>query len=105
LDIAAHTSTQPEPFGLTIVEAMACGTPVIVSRAGGAAEIFTDGHDALGFQPGDASSLTSAIERLVESAELRQRLGKNARQTAEERFSRRRLGPQLLATYDRCCRS
>ena len=39
LDIAVHASTEPEPFGLVIAEAMACGRPVVVSRAGGAAEI------------------------------------------------------------------
>ena len=39
LDIAVHASTEPEPFGLVIAEAMACGRPIVVSRAGGAAEI------------------------------------------------------------------
>ena len=48
LDVVLHASTQPEPFGLTVVEAMACGRAVVVSAAGGAAELFTDGVDALG---------------------------------------------------------
>ena len=43
-DIVVHASTQPEPFGLVIVEAMACGRPVIVSRAGGAAELVEEGQ-------------------------------------------------------------
>src|SRR5205085_8086358 len=48
LDVVVHASTRPEPFGLTVVEAMACGRPVIVSRAGGAAELFTPGYDGGG---------------------------------------------------------
>ena len=51
LDVVVHASTHPEPFGRTIVEAMACSRPTVVSRAGGAAELFTDGEDALGWRP------------------------------------------------------
>src|SRR5262249_52926653 len=40
LDIVVHASTRPEPFGLTIAEAMACGRAVVVTRSGGAAELF-----------------------------------------------------------------
>jgi len=44
LDIVVHASTKPEPFGRTIVEAMACGKPVIAAQTGGAAELFTHDH-------------------------------------------------------------
>ena len=54
LDIVVHASTEPEPFGLVIAEAMACGRAVIVSDAGGAREIFTPGIDALAHPPGDS---------------------------------------------------
>ena len=47
LDVVVHASTQPEPFGLVIAEAMACGRAVVVSSGGGAAEIVTPGEDAL----------------------------------------------------------
>src|SRR5262249_61166040 len=39
LDVVVHASTQPEPFGLTIAEALACARPVVVARAGGAADL------------------------------------------------------------------
>ncbi len=99
LDIVVHASTQPEPFGRTIAEAMACARPVIVSAAGGAVELFTPGHDALGVPPADPAALAAAIDRLAANPVLRQRLGEQARQTAVRRFSRDRLGPQLLAIY------
>jgi glycosyltransferase involved in cell wall biosynthesis len=99
LDIVVHASTRPEPFGLTIVEAMACGKPVVISRAGGAAELFTEGHDALGITPGDSADMARAIEQLAGDAVLRQTLGANARRTVLERFDRERLGPQVLGMY------
>jgi glycosyltransferase involved in cell wall biosynthesis len=101
LDIVVHASTSPEPFGLTIAEAMACGRAVIVSQAGGAAELFTPEVHALGVPPGDAGALAAAIRRLAVDGELRARLGERARLTAVERFDSRRLGPQVLAVYER----
>jgi glycosyltransferase involved in cell wall biosynthesis len=99
LDVVVHASTQPEPFGLTIIEAMACGRAVIVSRAGGAAELFTDGEDALGAAPGDVERLAARMEQLLQSPQLRQTLGARARETAVRRFDSRRLGPQLSGLY------
>ena len=101
LDVVVHASTQPEPFGRTIVEAMACARPVIVAQAGGAAELFTAGADAVGVPPGDAAALASAIRQLIHDPEARQRLAAHARRTAVERFSRQRFGRQILSTYRR----
>lgn len=100
LDVVAHASTLPEPFGLTIAEAMGCGRAVVVSSAGGAAELFTDGRDALGVPPGDAASMAGAVRRLVEDGELRAKLGAAARATAGQRFDARQYGPRLLSVYD-----
>jgi glycosyltransferase involved in cell wall biosynthesis len=99
LDIVIHASTLPEPFGLTIAEAMACGRAVVVSRAGGAAELFTDGVDALGTTPGHASELAEAVRQLVEDASLRVRLANAARQTALQKFDSRSYAPQLYHLY------
>jgi glycosyltransferase involved in cell wall biosynthesis len=99
LDVVVHGSTLPEPFGLTVVEAMACGRAVVVSAAGGAAELFTDGHDGFGVAPGDAVGMAAAVRRLVEDSALRERLGAAARVTATARFDDTRYGPQLLDAY------
>lgn len=100
LDVVVHASTRPEPFGLMIIEAMASGKPVVVTQAGGAAELFSPGVDALGFPLGDELALATAIERLASDTILRRKLGENARRTAETRFDRARLGPQLLDAYN-----
>ncbi len=99
LDVVVHASTRPEPFGLTIIEAMACARAIIVSEAGGAAELFTHDHDALGVAPGDISGVARAIKSLVADKERRQRLAEQARRTASCRFDQSRLGPQILEAY------
>jgi glycosyltransferase involved in cell wall biosynthesis len=101
LDVVVHASTEPEPFGLVIVEAMACGRAVIASSAGGAAEIVTEGADALTHQPGDHVTLARLITRLAEDHELRRRLGRAAAQTASCRFGRERLASALGPIYMR----
>ncbi|MFL5383104.1 MAG: glycosyltransferase family 4 protein [Longimicrobiaceae bacterium] len=99
LDVVVHASTQPEPFGLVIAEAMACGRPVVVSTAGGAGEIVREGVDALGVPPGDAEALADAIRRLAEDAELRARLGAAGRARAERDFDRARLALEIAPLY------
>jgi glycosyltransferase involved in cell wall biosynthesis len=99
LDVMVHASSRAEPFGLTIVQAMACGKPVIVSNSGGAAELFTQNLDGIGVRPGNADDLASAISALVRNAAQRSTMGASARETAVRRFNRARLGPEFLAVY------
>lgn len=99
LDVLVHASTEPEPFGLAIVEGMACGRSVVASSAGGAAEILSGCDAALSHAPGDADGLSAQIALLAGSAELRSRLGRAGRLVAEERFDRSRLAQELIGVY------
>jgi glycosyltransferase involved in cell wall biosynthesis len=101
LDILVHASTQPEPFGRVIAEGMACGRAVICSAAGGAAELIDDGMDALAHPPGDDAALAGRMAELVRDPELRARLGRVARITAERRFERSRLSEEVVPLYHR----
>ncbi len=103
LDVVVHASTRPEPFGLTIAEGMSCGRAVVVSAAGGAAELFRDGIDAIGFPPGDSAAFTRLLTALVADPALRARLGQEARRTALRDFAPHRLPAQVEAVY-RCAR-
>ncbi|MDZ4849217.1 MAG: glycosyltransferase family 4 protein [Pirellulaceae bacterium] len=105
LDIVVHASTRPEPFGLTIAEAMACGRPVVVANAGGARDLFTDQKDAVGHEPGNIESLKQAIEQLASNPELREKIGRQARATAAQRFTTSRFGSQLIEVYESLRRS
>lgn len=97
LDIVVHASVEPEPFGLVIAEAMACGRPLVVSRSGGAAEI-ADG--ALFHTPGNAAELAECIDRLAADPGLRASLGNAGRAAALRRFSRERLAETLVPIYE-----
>lgn len=86
LDVVVHASTQPEPFGLVIAEAMACGRAVVMSANAAAAEIARDGVDVLTHRPGDPADLARAMLACASDAGLRARLGASARRTAEAHF-------------------
>jgi glycosyltransferase involved in cell wall biosynthesis len=98
LDIAVHASTEPEPFGLVIAEAMACGRPIVVSRAGGAAEIAHGG--AVFHEPGNSTQLAKCVRELACDAPRRAALGAAGREAALRLFSRARLRDTLIPVYE-----
>ncbi len=100
LDVVVHASTRPEPFGLVIAEAMACGRAVITSASGGAAELIDAGEDALTHTPGDVAELSQCIVSVAGDHELRRRLGSRARASACRRFDSERLAREVVAVYD-----
>jgi len=70
LDCLVYPSTGPEPWGLAIVEALACGVPVVSTDAGGPREVTAGlpSASALLVPPGDAAALADAISRLLPAA-------------------------------------
>lgn len=87
-----------EAFGIVNIEALASGTPVIGADTGGIKDIVTEEVGRL-FPPGDVDALIAAIEELAADNELRETLGENARQRAEERYNWKRFGKELDAIY------
>jgi glycosyltransferase involved in cell wall biosynthesis len=104
LDVVVHASIGPEPFGLVVAEAMACGRAVVTSATGGVAEIVRDDVDALTHAPGDHAGLADRIARLAGDASLRARLGQAARLAAVDRFDARRFGEAFAAVYEELIR-
>ena len=84
---------------MVIAEGMASGIAVIISAAGGAAELLALGDGALGFPPGHAAALSDRIAQLALDPELRRELGLKARRTAEAYFDRDRLAGELMRIY------
>jgi len=85
-DIMAHPSTSTEGFPNSILEAMACGTPVIGSKVAGIPEAITHGETGLLVEPRDEKSLMEAIITLLSEPDTRQNMGKAAREDVERRF-------------------
>ena len=76
-----------EGSALSLVEAMACGCPVIASRIGGIPSVLRDGVDAVLVPPGDVEALSAAIARLLDDGPARARLGAEAERSARARYS------------------
>lgn len=74
-DLAVIPSTEPEPFGMVALEAMAASKPVIAANHGGLAEIVVQGETGLLVPPGDATALADAIKRLAADVKLRRQMG------------------------------
>jgi glycosyltransferase involved in cell wall biosynthesis len=90
VDVVAHTSITPEPFGRVVVEGMLARRPVVASRDGGVKEIVDHGVNGLMCTPGDAADLAATIAALRDDPALRERLGASGAESARRRFGKER---------------
>lgn len=93
--LPSHAEGQP----MAIIEAMASGLPVVATRVGAVPDMLRDGVDGLLVEPRDVPALAAALGRVIDSADLRQRMGASARARAEERYDVDRLREQLTGHY------
>jgi glycosyltransferase involved in cell wall biosynthesis len=94
-----------EPFGLSIVEAMALGKPVIATRAGGPLEIVREGESGHLVLPGDPAALAAAIAGILSQPGAAARMGAAARADFLARFTARRMAGEILAVYQEALRA
>jgi glycosyltransferase involved in cell wall biosynthesis len=88
-----------EPFAVTILEGMFSARPLLVSNSGGTPEAVTNDREGIVFPVKDVAALASGIERLTRDAMLRQRLGNEARRTADSRFLLSRMIDETESYY------
>ena len=88
-----------ESFSYVVIEAMACGCPVIASRKGGPLEIITHEIDGLLIEPEDVLGIRAAIARLVDDPLLRENLSRNARHKIETRYSIEVVTKSIIQHY------
>ncbi|MGD9381529.1 MAG: glycosyltransferase family 4 protein [Candidatus Thorarchaeota archaeon] len=88
-----------EPFGLSIVEAMACGVPVITTDVFGPREIVKHNYDGIAVSPDDVRALADAVETLLSDEDLRKRIAQNGLKSVAERYDIKEHAKQLVTIY------
>jgi len=86
----------------TLVEAGACGRPIIASDVPGCQEIVRNGENGLLVKARDVSGLAKALEYLIQNPKIRAKMGARGRKIVEEEFSLELIIPQTLAVYKSC---
>jgi glycosyltransferase involved in cell wall biosynthesis len=100
VDVVAHTSTAPEPFGRVIVEGMLAQTPVVATRGGGPSEIIDDGRTGFLVPPADPKALATTLRSILDRAYPIRPLTEAARTEAVTRFSTDTLLARIDAVLD-----
>jgi glycosyltransferase involved in cell wall biosynthesis len=93
------TASLMETYGLTLVEAKACGTPVVAFRVGGVPEAAPDGQGAILCEPQDGVALLEAITNLRKSPQLREKMGRIGHETAHSRNTASSFGSKFAEFY------
>lgn len=94
-------SVWAEPFGMVALEAAKAGKPIVASKIGGLKDTVVDGETGLLVAPGETAPLRAALQRMVDDAGLRSRLGAGAARRAVLSFSPEALVPKVEAAYER----
>jgi L-malate glycosyltransferase len=92
-------SSETEGLGTSILDAMACGKPVVATTAGGIPEIVEDGVTGYLVPPRDGKALAEAITRLLQNDALRKRMGEAGLRRVRERFTVERMVRETAAAY------
>ncbi len=92
--------SEQESFGLTALEAMACGVPVIGAKTGGLPEVVSHGKTGYLFPVGEVAAMADQAVALLGDAERHDAFGKRARRTAERRFNADRILREYESFYE-----
>ncbi|MDF1838065.1 MAG: N-acetyl-alpha-D-glucosaminyl L-malate synthase BshA, partial [Planctomycetota bacterium] len=95
------SSSAEESFGLSALEAMACGTPVVSTAVGGVPEVVTDGVSGYLTAPGDMTAYAEALAKLLFNPDHSREMGLAARRESEQRFDRSVITAQYEDMYRR----
>jgi len=100
LDLVVHASSTPEPFGLTVIEGMAAGKPVVATAAGGVLDIIEDGVNGLLVPCKDSKAIATAILQILSDWDKAEKMGLAARQCVTEKFTVKQQVTAVQKLYD-----
>lgn len=89
-----------EAFGLVLIEALACGVPVIASNLPGVRRVFNDHEQGLLIEPGDPTDLKNKLEFIFNNEEMRRVMALAARRLAEDKYDRNKMKIRLEALFN-----
>jgi len=98
-EICIYPSSAPEPFGLTMLEAMAMAKPMIVTNMGGMPEIIKDGINGFIIPVRDFEAMAAKICQLLEDVKLKERFGYTGRQMVESQYTKEKVTQETLGVY------
>ena len=104
VDVVALTSRN-EGTPVSLIEAFACGRPVVATRVGGVPEVVKDGVTGHLAGPGDAEQIAGLLRRLLDDPDARRRMGEAGREDVRDRFSHERLVRDIRDLYADLCSS
>ena len=91
--------SREEPFGIAIIEAMACKAPVVASDIGGIPEIIQHEKNGILVEPENIDALTAALRRVLSDSNLRRMIAENGYSTVMQRFCLHHTGSAYLAAF------
>jgi glycosyltransferase involved in cell wall biosynthesis len=104
LDILVFPSVAPESFGLSIMEAMSLGKPVIASKVGGVSEIIEDGITGMLIEPNQPDQIADRIIHLLSNQEIYSSIAQKAKEVVTERFSLQKYVAAMEEAFTRALR-
>ena len=100
-DLSYYPSSVAEPFGLTMLESMASGKPMIVTRAGGMPEVIKNKVNGFVVSPRNHEALARKTIELLTNEKLRKKLGKTALRMVREKYNKRKMAEKTIAVYEK----
>jgi glycosyltransferase involved in cell wall biosynthesis len=101
LDVMSVPATYDEPKGVSLLEAMACGVPLVQPRRGAFTEIMEQTAGGLLVEPDDPQSLAEGILNIYQNRKLAGELGRNGARGVREHYSAARMADQALEAYEK----
>ena len=98
-DVYVSPSVWEEPLGLTILEAMAAGTPVVATKKGGIVSVIKEGENGFFVRARNSKQIAETVNMLLVNDELRVKVSENARKTIENNFTWQKIASQFEEIY------